>query len=103
MMPLLDGMPYIDKPVLFHWLQGLAIAVLGETEIAMRLPSAIAAVCLFLTTQWMGAQLFDDRVAVRAWLMLATMPLTLVWAACGRSNNTMLCTGTRYWRKSKVL
>ena len=43
MMPLLDGLPYIDKPVLFHWLQGLAIAVLGETETAMRLPSAIAA------------------------------------------------------------
>ena len=32
MIPLLDGLPYIDKPVLFHWLQGLAIAVLGETR-----------------------------------------------------------------------
>jgi 4-amino-4-deoxy-L-arabinose transferase-like glycosyltransferase len=83
MMPLLDGMPYIDKPVLFHWLQGLAIAVLGETETAMRLPSAIAAVLLFAVTRWMGAQLFDDRVAVRAWLMLATMPLTFLLGSIG--------------------
>ena len=22
MIPLLDGLPYIDKPVLFHWLAG---------------------------------------------------------------------------------
>jgi 4-amino-4-deoxy-L-arabinose transferase-like glycosyltransferase len=83
MMPLLDGMPYIDKPVLFHWLQGLAVAALGETETAMRLPSAIAAVFLFWMTRWMGAQLFDERVAVRAWLMLATMPLTFLLGSIG--------------------
>lgn len=83
MMPLLDGLPYIDKPVLFHWLQGLAIAVLGETEIAMRLPSAIAALALFWMTQWTGARLFDDRVGVRAWLMLATVPMTFMLASIG--------------------
>ena len=65
MMPLLDGLPYIDKPVLFHWLQGLAIAVLGETELAMRLPSAIAAIALFWITRWTGEQLFDMRIGVR--------------------------------------
>src|SRR5688572_17812846 len=59
MIPLLDGLPYIDKPVLFHWLQGLAIAVLGETRIAMRLPSAVAALALFWITRWTGQQLFD--------------------------------------------
>ena len=83
MIPLLDGLPYIDKPVLFHWLQGLAIAVLGETEAAMRLPSALAAIALFWITQWTGAQLFDSRVGTRAWLMLATMPLTFLLAGIG--------------------
>jgi 4-amino-4-deoxy-L-arabinose transferase-like glycosyltransferase len=83
MIPLLDGLPYIDKPVLFHWLQGVAIAVLGETETAMRLPSAVAAIALFWMTRWTGAQLFDDRVAVRAWLMLATLPMTLLLASIG--------------------
>lgn len=83
MIPLLDGAPYIDKPVLFHWLQGLAIAVLGETETAMRVPSAVAAVALFWVTRWTGAQLFDDSVGVRAWLMLATVPLTFMLASIG--------------------
>src|SRR6185295_18418402 len=39
-VPLLDGQPFIDKPFLFHWLQGASMAVLGETELAARLPSA---------------------------------------------------------------
>ena len=83
MIPLLDGLPYIDKPVLFHWLQGLAIAVLGETKTAMRLPSAIAAVALFWTTRWIGQQLFDERIGARAWLMLATLPLTFMLGSIG--------------------
>jgi 4-amino-4-deoxy-L-arabinose transferase-like glycosyltransferase len=83
MIPLLDGLPYIDKPVLFHWLQGLAITILGETEMAMRLPSAVAAVALFSITRWAGAQLFDERIGVRAWLMLATLPLTFLLGSIG--------------------
>jgi len=83
MMPLLDGLPYIDKPVLFHWMQGLAIAVLGETEAAMRLPSAVAAIALFWITRWTGSQLFDHRIGVRAWLMLATLPMTFLLGSIG--------------------
>ncbi|HUP38515.1 MAG TPA: glycosyltransferase family 39 protein [Vicinamibacterales bacterium] len=83
MMPLLDGLPYIDKPVLFHWLQGVAISVLGETELAMRLPSAFAGIALFWITRWTGVQLFDDRIGTRAWLMLATLPLTFMLGSIG--------------------
>ena len=83
MIPLLDGLPYIDKPVLFHWLQGLAIAVLGETESALRLPSAMAAIALFWTTRWTGEQLFDERIGVRGWLMLATLPMTFMLGSIG--------------------
>ncbi|MSO30303.1 MAG: hypothetical protein EXQ48_05075 [Acidobacteria bacterium] len=83
MIPLLDGLPFIDKPVLFNWLQGLAIAVLGETEAAMRLPSAVAAIALFWLTRWTGAQLFGERVGDRAWLMLATMPMTFMLGRIG--------------------
>ena len=83
MIPLLDGIPYIDKPVLFHWLQGAAVAALGETPVALRLPSALAAVALFWITSWTGAQLFDQRIGLRAWLMLATLPLTFMLGSIG--------------------
>ena len=82
-IPLLDGVPYIDKPALFHWLQGVAIAILGETETAMRLPSAVAAIALFWITRWTGGELFDHRVGVRGWLMLATLPLTFMLGRIG--------------------
>ena len=83
MIPLLDGLPYIDKPVLFHWMQGLAISILGETETAMRLPSAVAAIALFWITRWIGVQLLGERIGVRAWLMLATLPLTFMLGSIG--------------------
>ncbi len=43
LVPLLDGAPFIDKPVLFHWLQGLSVAALGESALANRLPNALSA------------------------------------------------------------
>src|SRR6266542_5937504 len=46
LVPLLDGKPHIDKPVLFHWLQGTAFWLLGRTEFAARMPSALAALLL---------------------------------------------------------
>src|SRR6185503_12111770 len=62
LVPLLDGVPYIDKPVLFHWLQGASMWLLGESELAARLPSAIAAVALFAFTRWVGIALFGASV-----------------------------------------
>ena len=83
MIPRLDGIPYIDKPVLFHWLQGFAVAAIGETPTALRLPSALAAIALFWITRWTGAHLFGDRIGVRAWLMLATLPMTFMLGSIG--------------------
>ena len=82
-VPLLDGHPYIDKPVLFHWLQSLSIFALGESEFAMRLPSALAALALFATTRWVGIALMGERVGQAGSLMLATIPLTFALGSVG--------------------
>src|SRR6476620_11245089 len=78
LVPLLDGAPYIDKPILFHWLQAISFTALGQNEYAARLPSAVAAVALFATTSWLGVRIFDRRIGDRASLMLATIPATFV-------------------------
>src|SRR5215217_1595177 len=39
----LNGEPRYDKPILVYWLQALGVALLGPTEWAFRLPSAICA------------------------------------------------------------
>jgi 4-amino-4-deoxy-L-arabinose transferase-like glycosyltransferase len=76
LVPLLDGQPYIDKPVLFHWLQGLSVLLLGDTELASRLPTAIAALALFGITRWVGTVLFGAAVGEWGAIMFATIPAT---------------------------
>ena len=83
MVPLLDGQPYIDKPILFHWLQGLAMTVFGETEFGARLPSAIAAVALFGTTWWVGSAIFGRDVGRWSAIMFATIPASFALSGIG--------------------
>lgn len=81
LVPLLDGKPFIDKPVLFHWLQGASVLLLGETEFAARLPTALSAIGLFAITRWVGAALFDAEVASLGAIMFATIPATFALAS----------------------
>lgn len=81
LVPLLDGKPFIDKPVLFHWLQGASVLLLGESEFAARLPSAVAAIALFAITRWTGTALFDEEVGTWGAIMFATIPATFALAS----------------------
>ena len=83
LVPLLDGTPFIDKPVLFHWLQIASIRLFGDSEFALRLPSALAGISLVLVTRWLGAALFGVAVGNVAALMFVTLPLTFALANIG--------------------
>jgi 4-amino-4-deoxy-L-arabinose transferase-like glycosyltransferase len=76
LVPLLDGKPFIDKPVLFHWLQGISVMLLGESEFAARLPTALAALVLFAITRWVGGALFGLEIGYWGAIMFATIPAT---------------------------
>ncbi|MFH1980556.1 MAG: glycosyltransferase family 39 protein [Pseudomonadota bacterium] len=41
--PRLNGMPFFHKPPMIYWVQAAGVAVFGENEFALRLPSALAA------------------------------------------------------------
>ena len=83
LVPLLDGLPYIDKPVLFHWLQGASMMLFGESELAARLPSAVSALVLFGLTRWVGTALFGAAVGEWGAVMFATIPATFALASIG--------------------
>jgi 4-amino-4-deoxy-L-arabinose transferase-like glycosyltransferase len=83
LVPLLDGRPYLDKPVFYHWLQGASVQLFGESEWAWRLPSALAAVALFALVRWSAGQLFGRKTGNDAAMMFATMPLTFALASVG--------------------
>src|SRR4051812_28546333 len=40
-MPRLDGLPYLDKPIVFFAAEAAAMEVLGPTETAARLPALL--------------------------------------------------------------
>ncbi|MEO8076616.1 MAG: glycosyltransferase family 39 protein, partial [Acidobacteriota bacterium] len=81
LVPLLDGRPFIDKPVFFHWLQGASVYLLGESEFAARLPTALAALALIAMTRWIGTALLGAAVGEWGALMFATIPATFALAS----------------------
>src|SRR4026208_1568158 len=74
MAPYYNEQPFFDKPILFHWLQGIPMALLGTTEFAARLTPAPAALALLAVTAWLGVALMSVDAAILAALLLATSP-----------------------------
>src|SRR5919206_914125 len=68
----LNGEPRYDKPILVYWLQAAAVAVLGPSEWAFRLPSAICATLWALLTYLFTRPPFEEERALLAAVVLAT-------------------------------
>ena len=72
-LPHLNGEIYAEKPPLFFWLVNLSTFFTGEnTELANRLPSALAGLITILLTFLFGERLFHTRVGFLSSLVLAT-------------------------------
>ena len=72
--PYYNEQPFFDKPMLFHWLQAGAMALVGPTEFGARLAPALGALALILITGWLGATLVSFEVGLVAALLLAASP-----------------------------
>ena len=72
--PYYNEQPFFDKPMLFHWLQAGAMALVGPTEFGARLAPALGALALVLITAWLGATLVSFEVGLVAALLLAASP-----------------------------
>jgi len=53
----LNGQPRFDKPILIYWLQAASVQLLGLSEFALRLPSALAA-SAWIAAIWLFARRF---------------------------------------------
>jgi 4-amino-4-deoxy-L-arabinose transferase-like glycosyltransferase len=69
--PHKDGEPRYDKPVLIYWLQAASVKVLGLNELALRLPSAIAATAWLLALWFFVREHLDQPTATVAALVMA--------------------------------
>lgn len=72
-LPHLNGNIYAEKPPLYFWLVNFSVLFLGEdSELANRLPSALAGLITILITFLFGERLFNARVGFLSGLVLAT-------------------------------
>ena len=72
--PYYNEQPFFDKPVLFHQLQGTAMRLVSDPELAARLVPALAALGLVAITVWFGATMVSVDVGIVAGLMLGASP-----------------------------
>ena len=75
-----DGLPYLDKPAFFFWLEASCFKVAGVNEWSARLPSAVMGLSLLLLAWFLARRMFDDSTAARAGVVIATAPLVMVFS-----------------------
>src|SRR3954467_1338037 len=68
----LNGEPRYDKPILVYWLQALAVTLLGPSEWAFRLPSALCATGWAWLTYLFARRYYGVDRALFATALLAT-------------------------------
>ncbi len=70
--PRLYGKPWFEKPPLFYWGAALSFKLLGVSETAARLPSAISALLATLALAWLAWRLYGAETARGLLLLLPT-------------------------------
>jgi 4-amino-4-deoxy-L-arabinose transferase-like glycosyltransferase len=88
-VPYFEGLPRLKKPVLFYWLEIGAFTLLGETETAARLPSALAAAGTLLWLYLFARPRLGEDAALRACALLATTPLFFAMARTTTTDMTL--------------
>lgn len=74
-VPRFMGEPFLDKPVLYFWMQAASLAVFGASEFAVRLPGTLMALAGAGAIGWLSGAMFGAGVGTWAALCYATMLL----------------------------
>jgi 4-amino-4-deoxy-L-arabinose transferase-like glycosyltransferase len=80
LIPTYDGLPYMDKPALYFKTVALSLAVLGDTETAARLPSALFALALLAALYAFCRRESGARSAALVSIVVAATPLYFAFA-----------------------
>lgn len=76
----LCGCLWFEKPVLLYWMSAISYRLFGVSELAARLPSAVAAIATVALLFYALRRLALPRIAVSSSLVLATSGLFIAYA-----------------------
>lgn len=79
--PRLNGQPWLEKPILFYWAAASGYRVVGDSEMAARLPSALSAAMTSLILAWLAWRVYGATTVA---LVLVVFPTTLSTFAFAR-------------------
>lgn len=79
-LPRLDTLPYLDKPIVYFAAEAAAMEVLGPTETAARLPSLLFTFATAAVLWWFARRLWGEEEAWVTAIVFLSMPLTLAFA-----------------------
>ncbi len=80
LIPTLNGIPYLDKPALFFKLVGLSMDLLGPSEWAARLPSALFGLATLGLIFGVCQRQYTTARAATAVIVVATSPLYIMYS-----------------------
>src|SRR3954469_901052 len=79
-MPRLDGLPYLDKPIVYFAAEAAVMEVLGPTEVAARLPAFLFTIAGAAFLWWFAKRVWGrDEAFIAAIVFLAT-PLAIAFS-----------------------
>jgi 4-amino-4-deoxy-L-arabinose transferase-like glycosyltransferase len=71
-VPYFNNEPRLAKPPLIYWCQAASYALFGETDLAARFPSALAAALTALLVFGFGSRLYDEKTGLWAAIVFST-------------------------------
>jgi 4-amino-4-deoxy-L-arabinose transferase-like glycosyltransferase len=79
-VPRLNGLPYLDKPIVYFAAEAAAMEVLGPTELAARLPAYLFTIATAAVLFWFARRLWGGDAPWIAAIVFLAMPLTVAFA-----------------------
>jgi 4-amino-4-deoxy-L-arabinose transferase-like glycosyltransferase len=90
-LPRLDGLPYVDKPVLFFAVEATVMEVLGPTTLAARVPPLVFTLITIGVVAWFARRRGDARAGWTAAIATGAAPLTLGFARTVIFDSALTC------------
>ncbi|HEX2123027.1 MAG TPA: glycosyltransferase family 39 protein, partial [Thermoanaerobaculia bacterium] len=79
-MPRLNALPYLDKPVVYFAAAAAAMEVLGPSEVAARLPAYLFTLATAAVLFWFARRVWGGETPWIAAIVFLSMPLTVAFA-----------------------